>query len=170
MNNRIRPHVTVLALTLCLGTLASQPALSHSESNEGHEKKIDYSKAEQHPFGKAADPMRATRNVVIEMGDDMRYTPDVIEVKRGEIVKFTIKNIGKLKHEMVLGTSEEIVKHAAMMKKFPGMEHDEPYMSHVAPSKFEVMGWQFTDAGEFDFACLIPGHLEGGMKGKILVR
>lgn len=165
-----RPNLAVLALVLSLATLASRPALSHGDSNEGHQKKMDYSKAEVHPFGKAADPMLATRTVVVEMSDDMRFTPDVVEVERGEVVRFEIKNMGRMRHEMVLGTSQEIDKHAAMMKKFPGMEHDEPYMAHVAPRKLETMGWQFTNAGEYDFACLIPGHFEGGMKGKILVR
>jgi uncharacterized cupredoxin-like copper-binding protein len=56
-----------------------------------------------------------------------------------------------------------------MMKKHPGMEHDEPYMKHVAPAKKEEMVWQFTKAGEFHYACLIPGHFEAGMVGRITV-
>jgi uncharacterized cupredoxin-like copper-binding protein len=49
------------------------------------------------------------------------------------------------------------------------MEHDEPYMSHVAPGKTETMIWQFTKAGEFYFGCLVPGHFEAGMIGGIRV-
>jgi uncharacterized cupredoxin-like copper-binding protein len=29
--------------------------------------------------------------------------------------------------------------------------------------------WTFNRAGEFDFACLIPGHYQAGMVGKISV-
>ena len=72
-------------------------------------------------------------------------------------------------HEMVLGTMDELKKHAELMKKHPGMEHDEPYMAHVAPGKKGEIVWQFTKAGEFFYGCLIPGHFEAGMIGKVTV-
>jgi uncharacterized cupredoxin-like copper-binding protein len=49
------------------------------------------------------------------------------------------------------------------------MEHDEPYMVHVAPGKTGEMTWTFNRAGDFEFACLIPGHYEAGMIGKVNV-
>ena len=55
------------------------------------------------------------------------------------------------------------------MKKYPGMEHDEPYMAHVKPGAREVITWTFTKAGTFMYGCLIPGHFEAGMKGAIRV-
>jgi uncharacterized cupredoxin-like copper-binding protein len=72
-------------------------------------------------------------------------------------------------HEFVLGTREELDAHAALMKRFPTMEHDEPYMVHVAPGKTGEIIWTFNRAGEFDFACLIPGHYDLGMVGKVKV-
>ena len=62
---------------------------------------------------------------------------------------------------MVLGTPEELKEHAELMKKFPEMEHDEPHMAHVKPGKSGEIVWQFTKAGEFQFACLHPGPLRG---------
>jgi len=50
------------------------------------------------------------------------------------------------------------------------MEHDEPYMAHVAPGKTERIVWRFTKPGEFHYGCLVPGHFEAGMVGKIVVR
>jgi len=91
-------------------------------------------------------------------------------VRRGETVRFVVKNRGKLLHEMVLGTRQDLEAHAALMKKFPGMEHDEPNMLHVAPGKTGELGWQFTNAGEFHYGCLVPGHFESGMVGKIVVQ
>jgi len=85
------------------------------------------------------------------------------------MVRFVVANKGKLMHEMVIGTMDELKKHGELMKKHPTMEHDEPYMSHVAPGKKEDLVWQFTKAGEFYYACLIPGHFEAGMIGKIKV-
>jgi uncharacterized cupredoxin-like copper-binding protein len=73
-------------------------------------------------------------------------------------------------HEMVLGTLAELREHGELMKKFPDMEHDEPYMAHVKPGNTEDIVWQFTRPGEFYYACLIPGHFEAGMIGKIAVR
>jgi len=72
-------------------------------------------------------------------------------------------------HEMVLGTRAELEAHAEMMRKHPGMEHDEPYMLHVPPGKSGQMGWRFTKAGEFLYGCLVPGHFEAGMVGTIIV-
>ena len=131
--------------------------------------KIDYSKAEQMPFGVAADPKKAARTMRIEMADTMRFTPAEVRVKQGDTVRFVVTNKGKVMHELVLGTMDELKKHAEMMKKHPGMEHDEPHMAHVAPSKTGEMGWRFTQAGTFYYGCLIPGHFEAGMIGKVIV-
>ncbi|MDW8468952.1 MAG: plastocyanin/azurin family copper-binding protein [Burkholderiales bacterium] len=73
-------------------------------------------------------------------------------------------------HEMVLGTLEELKAHAELMRKHPAMEHDEPWMAHVAPGKSATLHWQFTRAGEFHYGCLIPGHFEAGMVGRITVK
>jgi uncharacterized cupredoxin-like copper-binding protein len=103
------------------------------------------------------------------MLDQMRFVPAEITVRRGEIVRFVPVNKGQVMHEMVLGTMDELKKHAELMRKHPGMEHDEPHMAHVAPGKQGVMGWQFTKAGEFFYGCLIPGHFDAGMIGKVTV-
>ena len=80
-----------------------------------------------------------------------------------------VKNSGAQLHEMVIGAAEELKEHAALMRKFPGMEHDEPYMAHVTPGKSGTIVWQFTRPGEFRYGCLIPGHFEAGMAGRITV-
>ncbi|MBC5784293.1 cupredoxin family protein [Ramlibacter sp. USB13] len=123
---------------------------------------------EQKPWGIAGDAKRA-RTVTIDMGDDMRFRPDRIAVREGETIRFVIRNKGRVLHEMVIGTEAELAEHAALMKKFPGMEHDEPYMSHVKPSAKGELVWNFNRPGTFQFACLIPGHFEAGMQGTIVV-
>jgi len=121
-------------------------------------------------FGKSGDPKKVTRMVNVTMSDRMRYTPDSIQVKAGETVRLVVKNEGKIMHELVLGRAQDLKAHAELMKKHPGMEHDEPYMAHVAPGKKETIVWQFNKAGEFQFGCLIPGHFEAGMIGKVVVK
>lgn len=124
---------------------------------------------EQKEWGIAGDAKSVTRTVTITMLDTMRFSPDKLVVKLGETVKFVINNKGKMLHEMVIGTKKELDEHAALMVKFPNMEHDEPYMSHVAAGKTGEIIWTFNRAGDFDFACLIAGHYQAGMVGKIIV-
>ena len=104
------------------------------------------------------------------MSDAMRYTPSSIVVKRGETIRFRVKNTGQIKHEMVLGSLAELKEHAKTMAKFPDMEHDDPNAISVEPGKTGELVWRFTKAGKFDFGCLVPGHFEAGMQGKIAVR
>jgi len=120
-------------------------------------------------FGKSADPKKASRVVRVEMSDQMCFTPAQITVRQGEIVRFEPVNKGQVMHEMVLGTMDDLKKHAELIKKNPGMPHHAPHMSHVAPGKSGTIGWQFTKAGEFFYACLVPGHFEAGMIGKVSV-
>lgn len=156
---------------LLIAALFAYPTLgfTHDERAQSAHA-IDYSKAEQTPFGIAADPRTATRTIRIDMTDAMRFEPSEIVVKRGEVVRFIAANKGQVLHEMVLGTMDELKKHAELMKKFPGMEHDEPHMAHVNPGKTGDIGWRFTQAGTFHFGCLIPGHFEAGMIGKVVVK
>ena len=124
---------------------------------------------EQKPWGIAGDTRDIRRVIDIDMRDTMRFHPALIEVRQGETVRLRVKNSGKVLHELVIGTRQELQEHAAMMQKFPDMEHDEPYMAHVDPGKRGELVWQFNRAGEFEFACLIPGPFEAGMVGRIRV-
>lgn len=121
-------------------------------------------------FGQPGDPAKVSRSVAIDMSDTMRYKPARISVKRGETIRFVVKNLGQVKHEVVLGTVKELREHAALMRKFPEMEHADPNQLAVDPGKTGELVWQFTNSGTFDFACLQPGHYEAGMHGKIAVK
>ena len=120
-------------------------------------------------FGSYKPKLHVTKTIKVEMSDQMRFTPDVIRVKKGDVIKFVHNNVGKIMHEFVLGTPDSLAEHAEMMKKFPGMEHSEPYMTHVAPGEKGEITWQFSKDGEFAFGCLIPGHFDAGMKGTVIV-
>jgi putative copper export protein/plastocyanin len=123
-------------------------------------------------FGRPADPRQAQRTIRIEMTDDMRFVPAEIRVKRGELVRFVLVNKGRAMHEMVLGTLDELNRHAATMREHPGMPRDaqpEPNEVEVAPGKSGELAWQFTQAGGFYYGCLVPGHFEAGMVGKVFV-
>ncbi|MRD49119.1 plastocyanin [Caenimonas koreensis DSM 17982] len=127
-------------------------------------------KKEQQAWGIAGEAKAVTRTIELTMSDDMRFTPGHIDIRRGQTVRFVVRNSGAVLHEVVIGTPQTLEAHAALMVKFPNMEHDEPYMAHVAPGKRGELVWQFNRAGEFDFACLIAGHYQAGMRGTITVR
>lgn len=152
--------------TLVTAFVAATPAWSHGDAHA--RKKPGAVVNEQKPWGIAGDA-KGARIIEIRMTDDMRFRPDRIEVKEGETVRFIVRNAGKVLHEMVIGTQQELEAHAALMKKFPGMEHDEPYMTHVASGRKGDIVWNFNRPGTFQFACLIPGHFEAGMTGTIVV-
>lgn len=157
----------LIATSIILG-IASTGAYAHGE--KPHSKKFSAAQlSEEKVFGKAGDPKKVTRTVTFHMTDKMRFDPSRITVQQGETIRFIAKNDGKIMHEMVIGTITDLKEHAEQMKKFPDMEHDEPYMAHVAPGKSGEIIWQFTKAGDFDFACLIAGHFDAGMVGKFTV-
>jgi uncharacterized cupredoxin-like copper-binding protein len=160
------------AVAVALAALATTSgAWAHGDKDHDAKlEKFDGSKVEDTAFGREGDPAKATRTIRVEMADTMRFTPADITVKRGETVKLVATNKGQVLHELVLGTSDELRKHAELMRKFPGMEHDEPHMTHVKPGKSGEIVWQFTKPGDFQFACLIPGHFEAGMLGKVTVK
>ena len=164
----MRNKVITLAVNAAL-LLIVTGAWGHGDESKGSPRKAT-SEVVEKPFGRSADAKKATRTIKVDMSDKMRFTPEVLSIKRGETVRFLVKNSGKTIHEMVLGTMQELKEHAALMRKFPEMEHDEPYMAHVKPGHTEALAWQFTKAGEFFYGCLVPGHFEAGMLGRIVVR
>jgi uncharacterized cupredoxin-like copper-binding protein len=155
-------------LTIGLLTLPAVHAHSPAAHQNHHAKSV--SPAEQKDWGIAGDPKKASRTIEIRMTDDMRFAPNQLQIKLGETVRLVAVNAGKVLHEIVIGTPQELKAHAEMMKKHPGMEHDEPYMAHVDPGKKGDIVWTFNRAGSFEFACLIPGHFEAGMIGRITVK
>jgi uncharacterized cupredoxin-like copper-binding protein len=123
--------------------------------------------------GEPGNPKKPARVIQVTMGEKdgkMIYVPARIEVKKGEQIRFVLRNNGELEHEFVLGTTAENLKHAEAMKKDPAMEHGHANEKHLDPKKSGDFFWKFTQAGEFEYACLIPGHREAGMVGTIVVK
>lgn len=149
----MRKHILTLFAAIALSTSTAQASPGHASA-----------------LGKPGDPAKVDRTIEIATSDDMRFSPNEIRIKRGQTIRFRVLNGGQMKHEMVLGTLAELKEHAALMRKFPEMEHDDPNAVSVEPGKTGELVWRFTRSGNFDFACLVPGHFEAGMRGKIVVR
>ncbi len=108
--------------------------------------------------GDAKKPARIVQVTMGEMDGKMMFMPAKLEIKKGEQVKFMLRNNGELEHEFVLASAADNLKHAEAMKK------------KLAPRKTDEIVWKFSKAGEFEFACLIPGHREAGMVGTVVVK
>jgi uncharacterized cupredoxin-like copper-binding protein len=161
-------RIAIRAVALAITMVGSGLAFGHGSAGKG-DVPFDPATVEQTRFGRAGDPGKATRTMRIGMSDAMRFSPARLTVKKGETVRFIVRNDGKVLHEMVLGTDAELAKHADLMRRFPTMKHDEPHMVHVEPGQTGSFAWTFNRAGEFRFACLIPGHFQAGMVGTVIV-
>lgn len=159
MNQQLETMMkTATTLGLALAALSAAPALAHDKH--------------AHPTfsaGEPGDPKKPARTIEILM-NEMDYTPARIEVKRGEQIRFVLRNVGKEDHEFLLATTKENLAHAVEMKKHPHMEHDEPNAVRLAPSKTAEILWKFSKAGKFEFSCLIPDHRDYGMIGQVTVK
>lgn len=144
------------------GLMLALSALANGSHPGGHEQGAD-------TIGKPGVAARVSRTVKVDMTDTMRFSFANLAVRQGETIRFIVRNSGKIKHEMVLGTEAELKEHAELMKKNPGMEHADDNMVTVEPGKTGEIIWQFTKPGKVDFACLQPGHYEAGMKGIVRV-
>jgi uncharacterized cupredoxin-like copper-binding protein len=137
--------------------------MAYAAAATAHEKHGGYS------AGEPGDPKKPAREIVVLM-NEMDYTPATIEVKRGEQVRFVVRNVGTEAHEFLLATTAENLKHGEAMKKNPDMEHDEPNGLRLDAKKSGEILWKFSKAGTFEYSCLIPTHREFGMIGKVIVK
>lgn len=157
-----------LAVTALAASSAALASGGHS-GGHGHSHSHGHGDGGESAIGKPGVSAKANRSITIEMSDDMRFTPSNIRVKRGETVRLVVKNVGQVKHELSLGTEKELLAHLEEMKKAPEMEHEEPGKVTLEPGRQGEIVWQFTKAGVVNFACLIPGHYEAGMRGTVQV-
>jgi len=151
---------TIMTTGSALIALALLPPPASSHEQHGHE---------SYAAGEPGNPKKPSRTIEVEMSE-MAYTPSRIEVKRGEQIRFVIRNAGKEDHEFLLATTEGNLKHAEAMKKNPHMEHDDPNGVRLAPAKSAEILWKFTHAGTFEYSCLIPDHRDYGMIGRVTVK
>lgn len=158
-------NVFASALAIAVLSAAASAAPGH-KPGEGH------AHPEETAYGKPGDPKKPARIVQIVMRESdgkMLFIPDALKIRKGEQVRFQLRNNGEVDHEFVVATVEENLKHMKEMEKNPDMEHDDPNARRVKPKKTAEIVWQFTKAGTFDFSCLIPGHRQAGMFGTIVV-
>ena len=138
----LRAYLTSAVVALLL---TSSAAMTIASAHEDHG---------NFSAGEPGDPKKPARVVMITMREEpgkMMFIPNKVEVKKGEQIRFMLRNSGALEHEFLLATAAENAKHAEQMKKFPDMEHDDPNGKRLKPSATAEIVWKFSKAGEFQF-------------------
>jgi uncharacterized cupredoxin-like copper-binding protein len=159
LTNLSKILITVLPL---IGTAWSIHFQAFAHEDHGH-----FSAGEP---GNSQKASRIVKVSMMEEGKRMLFDPRVIEVRLGEQVRFVLFNEGSEDHEFVLSTRAENREHAELMKKFPDMEYNDANAKRLSALGSGELVWKFTRRGEFEYACLIPGHYKAGMHGKIIVK
>lgn len=139
---------------------------SHAGAQDNGEHRYDMA------IGWPGDPAEAHRTIEIVMTETdsgMHFVPGELDVQEGQTVRFLVKNMGALDHEIVIDTKENNLEHKAMMQKMPDMNHDDPNALRLGPGESGEIVWTFENIGTFQYACLLPGHMESGMHGPIEV-
>ena len=158
----MRKHILIAGMMMLL----AGPAFATGTHSGGHDDELT-------AIGKPGDAGKVTRTInisMIESGDgSMSFNPTTIVVKKGDTIRLAFTNKGENNHEFVMDTHEHVMEHKKAMEKFPDMEHEDPNQIRIGPKGKGEIVWTFTTAGDFDFACLIPGHHDLGMKGTIKV-
>jgi uncharacterized cupredoxin-like copper-binding protein len=173
----------ILALTLSVAT----GALAAGKHSGGH----GHTHGGEAKIGKPGKNSEVTRTITVTMTDN-RYSPEKIEVKKGETIRFVVENKGEFVHEFNIGTAKmhmahqkemmmmvehgvlepDKINHARMKMDMGGgktMEHNDPNSALLEPNKTKEIIWKFNTDAELEFACNVPGHYESGMVGKISI-
>ena len=131
------------------------------------------------------------RTIEIKMFDNY-YEPNQIDIKKGETIKFVVKNMGELVHEFNIATKEMHIKHQPemarliehdillgdsidhakmkeMSKKDHSLGHKHANSVMLEPNKTGEIIWKFSKDIALEMACNIPGHYESGMVGPIII-
>lgn len=161
-NTKISQTSACALMLSAIGLLALPPAETASAHSD-----------DAFAAGQPGDARKPFRVIEIEMREGngtMGYVPPKIEVRRGEQIKFVLKNSGALDHEFLLDSVEHNAKHKIVMQKNPEMEHDDANGKRLKPGGSAEILWRFSKRGTFEFACLVPGHYEAGMHGTVVVK
>jgi len=116
-----------------------------------------------------------SRTVELTMTEELTFEPAQIEIRRGETVSFSVRNVSNEAHEAYIGPEEQQRLHAAEHSGLSPREQDQVTHSmaglHIAPFGTGVIEYAFQDPelDEIVIGCHYPGHYEAGMQVVITV-
>jgi uncharacterized cupredoxin-like copper-binding protein len=156
--------ITFIVMAIVLSLITS---VAFSGGNHAHKHDHGHGGNNSSVVGKPGDLKNVSRTIKLQM-TYKHFKPSRINVKKGETIKFVLKNVSEKEHEIMIGTIEELKEHAKTMRKNPDWVHVDPNQVTVEAGKTGEMIWQFTEAGTIPFACPRHGHFKA-MRGEITV-
>ena len=109
---------------------------------------------------------------------ELKLTPAEITAEAGQTVRLTFANQGAIEHDWeVTGVKSDVTLVAGATKALsPKLAQQQqsklqqgiPYVAAGAGDQATI-AFTAPAAGTYDLACMVPGHKEGGMKGKLIV-
>jgi uncharacterized cupredoxin-like copper-binding protein len=100
------------------------------------------------------------REVTVTMGEFYFQTTDSI-FEAGVPYRFVLRNEGQMPHEWAVVPRGDADESRLLFE----VEEDD-----LPPGATVTREFTFHEAGEYDFACYMPGHYEGGMILPVRVR
>ena len=135
-------------------------------------------------IGSAGDAGHIDREIVVEMGE-MYFSPTDINVRKGETIRFIVKNVGEFVHEFNIATEAMHLNHSEEMMMMidmgileadkinrqmmtnSDMAHSDPNSLLLEPNANGEVIWTFSGDAKLELSCNVPGHRESGMVGAI---
>ena len=129
-------------------------------------------------------PEKPPLSIVITGNDKLKFDVKTFEVKAGQKVVVTLKDIGTMPkatmgHDFVLlNKNTEIAKLLEAGTTHPDTDYIPPDQSFHVLAKTKIVGPRETTTvtftapqvpGPYDYICTFPGHYASGMKGVMTV-
>ena len=122
--------------------------------------------------------------IELQVGDNMRFTPSLIQAHPGQRVRIVVTGIGKLPalaHNVVVlkkGTApkaflDKASKATEETGSIPPAMNDQAIAASalVEPGESAEVTFEApVEPGEYMFVCSFPGHFGLGMKGQLIVK
>ena len=108
----------------------------------------------------------AQRELLVTV-DDAGYAPKTLEAQAGEQIRLTLKNIGTQEHHFAIQEISIATTGGGM--DMSGMSGDMSSMGSMpelhlvaAAGTSNMLEFTPTQAGQYEFKCIVPGHMETG--------
>lgn len=135
-----------------------------------------------------APAVGATATKVTIIGTEFKFTPSTVTLRAGVPVDLTIRNRGKVDHELMLyarpsGPVDDWDEYAMANTYFQKLGEiavtfagqgsvagTSVFEVAVLPGRAATISFTPTRTGTFEYGCHLPGHYDAGMKGTLTVK
>jgi uncharacterized cupredoxin-like copper-binding protein len=172
MDNTMNPKDTymtskILILLIFLYPISIQAAEGDQPDASGMGKHAMQDHQNHQPQSQAGMPMPASsanKTLTVSLTDAMKIVFGApLDIHQDDIVRFVVTNEGKERHEFSISSLAERKAHVEMMRKMPGMKHNNDHTVTLEPGETSELIWHFSGESRVIFACNMPGHSEAGM-------